>query len=222
VKNALRIGRKVRSAALLSAGALALWGAGCATEPPPQELTLHCPAQGRTFTQQFTSAFVTRNAEGDTELVLADGPAVRAAEGGHADGPVRQIMHIQVKWHPKRDQKADHNSASNATVHWYVLGNTRENANDILEYAGTAFASVDDADDLSEWTIRNCSVSPVALRGELRDPIGCSQLHGSIHATESRGRVRELLTSVRTAVAAANAPAKVSVAKPESPSTDAR
>lgn len=188
-----------------------------------QELTLESSGHRAEFTQQFAHAYVTRDSDGDTDLVLVDQAGEQAARGGHADAPVRQVMHIRVMWHPKRDQKADHSSASNATVHWYVMGNTPDSANQVLEYAGTAFVAVDPEDDASQLIIRNASVCPVACRGGLCDPVGACQIHGTVHADENRQRVLDVLSSVRTAVAAANGlPTNVSGAKPESPSSAAR
>ena len=96
-----------------------------------------------------------------------------------------------VLWNPKRDQKAEHNSGSNATIHWYVMGNTPESSCDILEYSGTAFVLVNDSEDGTDLTVRNATIKPVACRGTLQDPVGSCTLSGTIHATENRPRVRE-------------------------------
>jgi hypothetical protein len=199
-----------------------LGGPGCASDP---QLTLQSSRQHQTFSQQFTAAYASRDAEGNTDLVLMDQAAEQTLAGGRADAPVRQIMHIKVLWQPAGDMKADHMSAVNATVHWYVMGNTPASAADIVEYAGTAFVSLDRDGSQIDATIQNASVRSVACRGCLCDPLGPSTLHGTIRAADSSQRVRQALASVRSAVAAAgSAPDKASFhsPKPESPSSLAR
>ena len=210
-------------AALLAPIGLAACLVGCAGGPPPQELTLQSSAQKQTFSQQFASAYLSRGGDGDVDVVLVDQAAQQRLDGHQGSAPTQQVMHLRVLWNPKRDQKADHNSASNATVHWYVMGNTPASEGDVLEYAGTAFVSIDDSTP-AELSIRNASVHPVACRGDLCDPVGPSIISGTIHAHSNRQRVRQVLSSVRTAVAMASGlPTNVSsTAKPESPSSLAR
>lgn len=194
--------------------------AGCAAEPPPQELTLNCGGQRQAFVQQFARAYMSRDGEGNVDVVLVDQAAERhldaptIASPGR-EPPVRQVMHLRVLWNPKRDQKTDHSVASNATVHWYVLGNTPSTASDVLEYAGTAFVAIEDSEP-AELTIRNAAVHPVACRGGLCDPVGASTLNGTVKATVNRRKVYQALNAVRSAVAAVRA------AKPESASSLAR
>jgi hypothetical protein len=206
-----------RGAALLIPLGLAAM-AGCAASQAPQELTLRPAGQNKSFVQQFANAYLTRNGDGDVDIVLVDRATEQRLDGAAAssEAPVRQVMHLRVLWNPKRDQKADHSVASNATVHWYVMGNAPSTAADVLEYAGTAFVSIDDDSQPAELTIRNASVRPVACRGGLCDPVGASTIAGTARARADRHRVYQALNSVRTAVARATA------AKPESPSSLAR
>ena len=209
-----------RSAALLAPVALV---AGCSSTPPQQELTLQSAEHNQTFIQQFSSAYLSREGDGDVDVVLIDRAAQQHLAGQQSAAPTQQIMHLRILWNPKRDQKADHNSASNATVHWYVMGNTPATETDVLEYAGTAFVSIDDSSP-AELTIRNAAVHPVACRGGLCDPVGPSIISGTIFARRDAKAVRQALTGIRTAVAAANGmPGNLSsAAKPESPSSLAR
>jgi hypothetical protein len=195
-----------RTMAILTAGILCAVGIGCAGQSGQPELTLHSAAQNRTFSEQFAHAYVTQDVNGDTDVVMLD----RAAEGalqGVSDGvPVRQVMHIRVLWNARSDMASEHMSASNAAIHWYVMGNTAASAGDVLEYAGTAFIVVDQKANQTELQIRNASMRPVACRGGLCDPIGSITFQGTIRATENPQRVREALACVRTAVALATAP----------------
>ena len=207
-----------RSAALLAPIALI----GCASGPSAQELTLESAEHHQTFVQRFSNAYISREGDGDVDIVLIDRATQKRLEGQSDAAPTRQVMHMRVLWNPMRDQKADHNSASNATVHWYVMGNTPASEADVLEYQGTAFVSIDDSAP-AELIIRNATVHPVACRGDLCDPVGPSLIYGTIHARHDSRRVRQVLTEVRTAVAAATGmPAHLSSAKPELPSSLAR
>lgn len=196
---------------------------GCAGTPEQEQLTLQSADHHRTFIQQFSNAYLSRDGNGDIDVVLIDRAAELRLEGKQDSSPTQQVMHLRMLWNPQRDQKADHNSASNATVHWYVMGNTPASESDILEYAGTAFVSIDDSSP-AELSIRNCAVHPVACRGDLCDPVGPSVISGIIHARQDRQRVRQVLSGVRASVAAANSlPTHISsAAKPESPSSLAR
>lgn len=209
----------VRGAALLAPISLI----GCAGGPPPQELTLESAEHHQTFIQRFSNAYLSREGDGDVDIVLIDRATLKRLDGKPDEAPTRQVMHMRVLWNPKRDQKADHNSASNATVHWYVMGNTPASEADVLEYEGTAFVSIDDSSP-AELTIRNATVHPVACRGQLCDPVGPSVIYGIVHARQDGRRVRQVLTEVRSTVAVASGmPADVSsAAKAESPSSLAR
>jgi hypothetical protein len=104
------------------------------------------------------------------------------------------------------------------------MGNTPASTADIIEYAGTAFVLVDDSEGQPQFTIRNASITPVACRGDLRDPIGVSTFSGTLLATDDHQRVCDALTTVRTVVAASNSlpiPGAQAV-KPERPSSMVR
>jgi hypothetical protein len=176
-----------------------------------------------TFSQTFSSAFCSQDADGDTDIVLMDDAARKALAGERAMSPVRQVMHIRVLWKPTRDMKADHSSSSNATLHWYVMKNDSMAA-DVLEYAGTAMVVMELGDATTELSIRAGSFRAVACRGELRDPIGPATFRGTVRAKVSGEQVRLALKSVGTMVAAAKgSPANVTArGAPEMPSSSAR
>jgi hypothetical protein len=206
-------------APLIVAGLVFLSG-GCAADQ--QQLTLRSSRQNQTFTQQFSRAYAVRDAGGDTEIVLVDQAAQKAIEGNPSDSPVRQVLHIRVLWHPSREMKADHTSATNSTMHWYVMG--CKSAGDVLEYAGTAFVSVEPDEGITNLTISNASLKPVACRGELCDPVGPATIAGKVRATNSGPRVRQALSLVQTAIAAANSLPNTASAHnpPERPSSAAQ
>ena len=224
MKNPLTMASLFRGTILLGALALGTLGAGCSSEPPHPQLTLTSADHGRPFTQQFSSAYISRNPDGESDLVLLDRAAEQAMGGAPVDSPVRQVLHLRVLWNPNHDQKAEHSSGSNATIRWYVMGNTPQSSSDILEYSGTAFVLVEDTDNGTDLTIRSATLKPVACRGELQDPVGVCSLAGAIHATSNRQRVRDALNCVRTVVSTNDALPKTPsiTAKPENPSSLAR
>jgi hypothetical protein len=192
------------------AGILLLWGIGCSSQPPA-DLTVCCSADGKSFSQCFTQAYSTLGNNGDADVVLVCG----------SDGPVRQVMHIRVLWKPTRDSKADHDSARNATVHWYVMGQT---AADIIEYDGTAMVVVEPDDHGATLSIRSALLRPVARRGSMRDPIGQTSIHGTIRTADDPDRVRKVLANLRASVVAARSvPGNITLrTHTESPSSSAQ
>src|SRR6185312_6480760 len=196
---------------------------GCAGDPAPQ-LMVQSNRMHQTFSEPFAAAYASQAAGGDTTLVAVDRASQQTLEGNPGPAPVRQVLSVRVMWNPTRDSRWDHNSASNATVHWYVMGNTPATAAEVIEYSGTAVVMVDHDQDVTTLTIRSAYVKPVAWRGSLHNPIGASELHGTLRASDNAQRVRQILSDVRTVVAAANSlpNTQAKESKPEAPSTLAR
>ncbi|HLZ07172.1 MAG TPA: hypothetical protein VKT80_01170, partial [Chloroflexota bacterium] len=200
---------------------LALFGGGCASGNSSQ-LTVTCD-RSQEFTQRFDVAYCSQDSDGNTDVVLMDEAARKALDGEPVRAPVRQVMHIRVLWKPSRDLHADHNSASNATIHWYVIGTSPKCAG-VLEYAGTAVVVLEAGDGSTDLSIRTATFKVVASRGSIRDPLGPATLHGSIRARESLERVRLALKSVTTAIVSADNSGTDATARnaPELPSSSVR
>lgn len=191
------------------AALLLIAATGCSTQSPAS-FTVSCTADGKSFTQCFNQAWSTGCDTGNANIVLVNS----------ADDPVRQVMHIRVLWKPTRDSKSDHDSARNATVHWYVMG---KSSSDIIEYDGTAMVVVEPDEHGATLSIRSAIMRPVARRGSLRDPIGQTSLHGTVRTTDNPDRVRSVLKDLRASVAAAqNPPSNLSLRTAESPSSSAQ
>ena len=200
---------------LCLSGLLLLCLAGCSSDP---SLRLTRARDQRTYTQPFFAAYASHSDGGESQIVLVDNPAESST------APVRQVMHIRVLWNPTRELKPDHTSASNATVHWYVLGNTPQTRTDVLEYSGTALVALDESGGTTEVTIRSATLRPAARRGNLFDPLGASNLQGTIIARNDPRKVTQVLSGVRTIVTEANATVRDAgfKARPEAPSSSAR
>jgi hypothetical protein len=206
-KSAWRLGR-----GSLVVGILALGGMGCAAGPASELTITSTSSPSTSFLQTFPTAYFTQDSDGDTDIVLVDDAARLALDGERSESPVRQVMHIRVLWKPTRDAKADHSSASNATIHWYVMGNSPKAA-DVIEYAGTAMIVLEPGDHETALSIRTASFRAVASRGAMHDPIGPGTLRGSVRATESLERVRLALKAIGTTVAAANSQSENAAAR---------
>ena len=170
---------------------------GCAPQSPGS-VTL--AAGDRTFDQTFAAAYYSNALGGDSDIVLLDRAAKAALDGHPNNDPVRQVMRIRVLWNATRELKADHTSASNATLHWYVLGNTAETASDVIEYSGTAMAVLESDGNQTLCSVRGASMRMVARRGTLYDPIGKASLTGTIRAKSDAPRARQALAEVRSTI----------------------
>jgi hypothetical protein len=173
--------------------------AGCAQQPPG---ALTIAAGNRQFNQIFAAAYHSQALGGDSDIVLLDEAAKDALDGNPSDAPVRQVLRIRVLWNANRDLKADHTSSSNATLHWYVLGNTPDTASDVIEYSGTAMAVLEADGSQTLCAVRGASMRMVARRGSLYDPIGRASFKGTIRASENPLKARQALEEVRDTILA--------------------
>jgi len=191
--------RSLTSGGLLAAGVLLVLVGGCAQQPPGSLII--ASTHGR-FNQVFTAAYHAQVTAGDRDIVLLDGAAKAALDGHPTDSPVRQVVRLRVLWNATRDLKADHTSSSNATLHWYVLGNTTQTANQVIEYSGTAMVVLEQDGSDTLCSIRGASMRMVAKRGTLSDPIGLASLKGTIRATDNPPIARRVLAEVRDLILA--------------------
>lgn len=177
-------------------GSLLLGSIGCAESSTPN-LTITSMKQNQCWQQGFTQAWMSRNGNGDIDVVLVDQATEQAMKGSTDTCPVRQVMHIRVLWSPTKDMKA---VVSNASVKWYVISQTQEK--DHLEYSGIAFVSMQDDQNHSTLKIRNAVLNPSGCHGQLCDPVGPSKLEGTFVAREDSVTVGKVLNGLRTALAA--------------------
>ena len=195
--SAVHAANRFRLLALGLFAALTCLGAGCAHSDPG--LTLTSVNHKQTWRQDFTHAYTRTDSAGNLDVVLTDRAADQVLAGHRASASVQQIMHIRVMWVPARDAKA---VASNAAIKWYVIGDPA--MQDVLEYSGTGFVSIQPADDgQSIVAISNALLSPAPNHGALTDPLGPSRLQGSIVARADNERVTQILGNVRVTLAAA-------------------
>jgi hypothetical protein len=192
--------RSLISPATLAAALMVGGLDGCGGGQP--DLTVTSIGNHQVYRQPFTQAYASwRN--GDLEIVLADDAAVSALSSQPTGAPVRQILHVHVLWHPDHGM-GNTAPVTNATLHWYVLGDPTRRPGDLLEYTGTAYVTFGGDPDSPTISIQNASLKCAYQHG-LCDPVGPSRIDGSVTATTDDTRVSRLLREVEDAAAPPNA-----------------
>lgn len=184
--------------ALLLGIVLSLGSLGCASG---HDLTLTSLERHQTFRQGFTQAYSSRNASGDTDIVLIDSAAEQGLSGQAAQSPVSQVMHIRLLWSVSREMKA---VTSNSSLKWYVICRSEPPA--VLEYSGVAFVSSSNNDDGMKLKVTNGALSLASKHGNMVDWIGASSLEGNLTAREDHAMVEKILGQLNATVAAASKP----------------
>ena len=188
-----------------------LFVGGCSA---PATLTVRSTERKAAYAQNFTQVFAGRTEDGTHEFILVADDAIKSAPakaGGTlkpvTQTPLRQVVYVRVLWKPLNG--VERGVTSNASIDWFVFGNTAGGAGDMIEYQGTAFATIKDAaGDAVKVTIRDGTIKPTNARGALTDPIGVGRLDGTFIATRNPHRVQELLAATRARTLDASAAAR--------------
>lgn len=180
--------------------------AGCA-DTPRANFTISSSRMGEAFRPSFDNALISRGDEGgdEYEIVLTGDTA-----GGGGDG-MHQVMHVRVLYRPMRAVKADHPSATNATIRWYILG---QDAPDVLEYAGAGFVIVRPGDDAANVEIRNATLKVVASSGRLHDSMGTISISGTAKAIRDPDDISKIVKDVQSRVGATRRTMAVPTTRP--------
>ena len=165
---------------------LSLAGAGC-SGGTGSKLTVKSLDHGQTYQTQFLKAYAGRNDRGDYDVVLIKN-----------GGVLRHVMHVRVLWKPMKGTKLDHPTATNATIDWIITGGPDGG---FVAYGGAGFVDLQRSGDTAKLTIRNATLSPTAREGAMQDPIGRSNVSGTVIAHADRRRVGNLLAQVQNATA---------------------
>lgn len=159
------------------------------------------------YLEQFTQAYVTRNAAGDYEVVLIEDP-LDESDAGDAGQPLspssaaslRHVLRIRLLWRPVPGTKADSPASTNASLHWYVLGGATAEGTSLIHYSGTAFVAIATNGPGAEVTIHNGELKFVEKHGDLIDPLKSFKIDGKFDAVEGDARLAEILADVKTAM----------------------
>src|SRR5205085_820671 len=114
--------------------------------------------------------------------------------------------------------KPDAPAASNASLHWYVLGSTTAVGTSIIHYAGTGFVAVVPNGSGAEVTIQNAVLKVIDHQGELVDPLQSFKIEGKFDALADQASLRQVQADVKSTLAATSAnEAKVTNEPPARP-----
>jgi hypothetical protein len=187
---------------LLQVSLLSVMGlsAGCATAVN-QDLVVTSHQSGQAFTQHFAEGYIDRDSHGDTDIVLASD----ADHVAGRPGVLKQVMHMRVMWHSNRVTKWEGAPDTNASIRWYVFTD-HAGQPEMIEYAGTGTVTIHGDPDNATVSVENAQLHPTFNYGTLSDPIGPSKFEGTVAAVSNRARVDELLSEVRTTLAATSLP----------------
>jgi len=192
---------------------ISLLTVGCATSPAT--LTVRSHERKISYAQTFSQAFASQTEDGTHEFVLVSDDAVKCPtdQAGAPLQPVRktplrQVVYIRVLWQPLNG--VERGVAKNASLDWFVFANTTTASNDLLEYQGSAFATLKPAKggEAMTVTVRDGQLTPHAARGALTDPVGPARIQGRFTAVKNPHRVQELLAAARARTAEASAAAR--------------
>jgi hypothetical protein len=210
--------RAIYRAALLFALAMFIsFGAGCASDEGHMQMV--SLDQKHDLAQNFTQAFIGHSPSGDTDIVLV-------SEGGPVKSDIdprqplqpeasvmpRQIVHIRVFW-KAISYKADHPAATNASIHWYVLGDSADQGG-MLEYTGSGLVLTDDASDGATVKVVKAWMKNATQTGGMTDPLGPSMMTGKIRATTDQQHLTAVLAQIQQ-IAANGYQASASAGQPQ-------
>lgn len=192
-----RLARKTLVALLLLAAA------GCARKG--QSLTFSSNDGTRYFSHAFPEAYISRGNEGDLDIFLVEDGLNLAEQSSNARKPLdaapatpRQIVHIRIVWTPMKGTRADQPAATNAIVHWYVLGAGGANeADGFLHYSGSGFVKIRLHSKDALVDVANVKIALSERSGDMTDPLGPATLAGRFDAKVSDTNVKALLAEIR-------------------------
>ena len=199
------LGMKLQGSRLSSWAFVGLFLAALATGCSSNQNSLKMVGQDglHDFSQTFSYAYISHNSNGDFDIVMVqDGDENRHDNPGKPLSPdayalPHQIAHVRVYWNPWHTTKADHPVNTNASVHWYLMGDGNL-PSDVLEYSGTGLAVVDNTKGGATVTIHKAWVKVASQRGHMVDPLGPAMLVGSVHAVYDPQKVDELIAQMKS------------------------
>ena len=200
------IGRPI----LIFSALISLMAAGCASHD--SSLSLISNDNRHDFTQHFNHTYISKDDDGDTDVVAEwDGFVPHESDPYRPISPVptatpRQIVHIRIFWTPLSGMRADHPANTNASLHWYILGDASDHPG-MIEYSGSGVVFIDTHSHAATLDIAKAWMKVVAQQGEMLDPLGPSTLSGSMYALDDPEQAADLLSEIK-ALSTANQDAK--------------
>lgn len=169
------------------------------------EIRLESADRSQAFSQKFDYAFFAASKSGDFDIVMVDNasawqfkkPPRKGAIKPQELTPVRQVCAIRSNW-KQRIGTVRSPASTNASITWYVLGESGES--DMIVYKGVANVMVygDPTDDNCSVEIREGTLAPEFIAGDMRDPIGPASIRGECEARRRDSQVRDVLSDMET------------------------
>jgi hypothetical protein len=185
---------------------LLLAAAGCGSSA---ELSIAAQS-GQRYRERFTQAYVSHDAAGNEMVVLARDPMDDATAGSPGQplaesrgALLRQIVQVQLLYRPMSGARGDSPAATNAAVHWYIYPIDPAARPSMLQYIGTAFASVNLSGNKADVIIRRGQAIASEQYGELVDPLHAFTIEGRFDALVDDAKVAQILDEVHQAARAA-------------------
>jgi len=185
---------------------------GCASLP---SVSVRPQGDTASLRQTFDRAFLSRTSDyGEDQVVLVNAPIDKPTTDQPGKliqplpgVPLHTVMWIRLHWRSKVGALST-DAGLNAVLHWYVYGSPAGGGPpSLLHYVGTGFVVLKDSGDGATVDVSHGSLSLAERYGNLRDPLGSFELHGSFHAVDSDTQLTETLADVRAAIAQAAAAA---------------
>lgn len=170
------------------------------------------------YEYEFSQAYAAPSPEGGYDLVMLNGyTPVSSGYGKRVNPtvakPISQVVHLHVAWRPARGSKNDYPAATNSSVQWHVFHRESGAATGRVSYGGTGYAAVELGETTSLFQFRDIRIHPGETVGNVHDPIGPSQVFGSVRAINDASTVRDVLAKLEQDLA--SPPATVSATEPE-------
>jgi hypothetical protein len=156
---------------------------GCGSAPT---LHLHGIDTGNRLAQQFEQGGFDRGSQGDYIVVL-----------DQQDPQSRQIVVLHVLYKPRLGSRADHPTAVNAAIDWFLFSDPSDLTRGVLHYEGSGFVAVNAGDAAGKFTIRNATLQLKYAGGNVKDAIGKATLEGKFKVPRDSGLVASIAREMR-------------------------
>jgi len=191
----------------------------CACSSDSTELKMTGLDRRHELQQSFSQAYLCKTEAGDTDIVLVSQGQFAEQNPDKALQPLPegalpwQIVHIRVYWKPLPGISSDDPTNTNASIRWYLFDDWLHPGG-YLEYSGSALVDVDEDEKDASASVQNGWLKVAAIKGDMVDKLGASQLGGEIHARIDPGRVQAVLGMIENQTSPASRAQKPASRRP--------
>jgi hypothetical protein len=199
---------------------LLLFACGCTGTGIPVRIT---PVQShKTLGINFTRAYYAPTQSGEDQIVLVSDPideAVTAAPGKPLpelrSAPIWYVLLIDLHWRNAAPGGADSPVYRNASLHFYVCGNSTEQSSTeqssteqtstqqsaaVLHYSGTGSVGVSADKTGASVSVQSGEMTLIEQHGQLVDPFKRFHIDTEFHAVTDTARLEEVMADVQKAI----------------------